>query len=241
MKTLAFGGASLVPLSGAFAGKGDGEMARVRMTRTTIKSPITESDADILRFLAAAEILETDFWQQYTEFASQDGPYTDALENIDDDMPTYVTQNTDDEFSHQSFLNAFLAKSNKKPVNLEAFRTLPGSPVAPLQTPRLTNLMHLNVDTSWYLRYRSSGNPDFGDTFGQAVNITNRPAIPVHAQASYTTTRFRPLQYGGFSFRHDRAGGASLYDALSLKCSSLLALRIVTSIEEAKCALRNLE
>jgi len=66
-----------------------------------------------------------------------DGPYTDALETIDDDMPPYIDQNTNDEFSHQDFLNAFLIKMNKQPVNLEAFRTLPSSPVAPVQTPRL--------------------------------------------------------------------------------------------------------
>src|SRR5262245_8988070 len=83
------------------------------------RAAITDSDADILRFLAAAEILETDFWQQYTEFANLDGPYREALEVIDDDMPTYVTQNTNDEFSHQNFLNAFLVKMHKQPVNLE--------------------------------------------------------------------------------------------------------------------------
>lgn len=92
---------------------------------------ITRSDAAILRFLAAAEILETDLWQQYTEFANADGPYADALEAIDDDMPTYVTQNTNDEFSHQDFLNAFLIKMRQQPVNLDRFRTLPGSPAAP--------------------------------------------------------------------------------------------------------------
>ena len=90
---------------------------------------LTDGDAAILRFLAALEILETDFWQQYTEFANLDGPYSDALEMIDEDMPSYVTQNTNDEFSHQDFLNAFLVKMRKRPVNLERFRTLPSSPV----------------------------------------------------------------------------------------------------------------
>jgi len=150
-----------------------------------------------------------------------DSPYTDALETIDDDMPPYIDQNTNDEFSHQDFLNAFLIKMNKQPVNLEAFRTLPSSPVAPVQTPRLTNLMHLTVDTSWFLRYRSSGNPDFGDTFGQAVNIVDRPSIPVKDQALYTSNQMQAI-----------ANTA----ALSLKCSSLLALRIVTSIEGSEVA-----
>ena len=146
-------------------------------------------------------------------------------------MPTYIDQNTADEFSHQSFLNAFLVKMHQQPVNLEPFRTLPSSPVAPVQTGRLTNLMHLNVDTSWYLRYRSSGNPDFGDVFGQAVNIVNRPAIPVQNQALYTPNQIQAIaNTAAFHFAMIEQGGSSLYDALSLGCSSLLALRIVTSI-----------
>src|SRR6185295_13367743 len=107
------------------------------------------------------------------------------------DMPTYIDQNTNDEFSHQNFLNAFLIKMHRAPVNLEAFRTLPSSPVAPVQSPRLTNLMHLNVDTSWYLRYRSEGNPDFGDTFGQVVTINDRPAVPVQDQGLYTANQMQ--------------------------------------------------
>ena len=229
MKSMAFGGAALLPVASAVADHDKKEHANGH--------GITDRDADILRFLAAAEILETDLWQQYTEFANQDGPYVEALETIDDDMPTYVTQNTNDEFSHQDFLNAFLVKSHKRPVNLELFHTLPSSPVAPLQTPRLTNLMHLNVDTSWYLRYRSSGNPDFGDTFEQVVNIVDRPTIPVQDQGLYTANQIQAIvNTAAFHFAMIEQGGASLYDALSLKCSSLLALRIVTSIEGSEVA-----
>jgi len=222
MKNLALGGVSLVPISAALADDGR-DQSRL--------GSITNSDAAILRFLAAAEILETDLWEQYSEFADVDSPYTDAIEAIDDDMPTYIDQNTNDEFSHQNFLNAFLVKMRRQPVNLEPFRTLPGSPVAPVQKPRLTNLMHLNVDTSWFLRYRSEGNPDFGDSFGQAVNIVNRPAIPVQNQALYTTNQMQAIaNTAAFHFAMIEQGGSSLYDALSLKCSSLLALRIVSSI-----------
>jgi len=225
MKGLTVAGAALLPASAAFADRNDEHKM------------ISDSDANILRFLAAAEILETDLWQQYTEFATQDGPYSDALETIDDDMPSYINQNTDDEFSHQDFLNAFLVKMHRKPADLEPFRTLPSSPVAPVQTRRLTNLMHLNVDTSWYLRYRSSGNPDFGDTFGQVVNIMDRPAIPVQNQALYTPNQMQGIaNTAAFHFAMIEQGGSSLYDALSLKCDSLLALRIVTSIEGSEVA-----
>jgi hypothetical protein len=122
VKGLALGGASLLSITTALA-----DPAR---NKTGLGS-IADSDAAILRFLAAAEILETDLWQQYTAFADLDSPYADALEAIDDDMPPYIEQNTADEFSHQNFLNAFLVKMHKQPVNLEPFRTLPSSPVAP--------------------------------------------------------------------------------------------------------------
>src|SRR5438552_4298500 len=228
MKILAVGGASLLPVDAVFADRGD---------NGNRLGTITDGDAAILRFLATAEILETDFWQQYTEFANLDGPYREALETIDEDMPTYVTQNTNDEFSHQDFLNAFLMKTHHRGVSLERFRTLPSSLVAPIQTPRLTNLMHLNVDTSWYLRYRSSGNPDFGDTFGQVVNIVDRPAIPVQDQSVYTANQMQAIaNTAAFHFAMIEQGGSSLYDAFSLKCTSLLALRIVTSIEGSEVA-----
>jgi hypothetical protein len=192
---------------------------------------ITKGDADILRFLAAAELIETDLWQQYEDFALADSPYTDALEVIDDDMPSYIAQNTNDEFSHENFLNAFLVKNHERPVDLERFRTLPGSPVAPTQIKRLTNLMHLNVDTSWYLRYRSAENPDFGATFPQVVSITNRPAIPVKDQSSYSADQIQAIaNTAAFHFAMIEQGGSSLYGALSLSCATALALRIVTSI-----------
>src|SRR5881397_1157203 len=126
---------------------------------------------------------------------------------------------------------------HQQPVDLERFRTLPGSSVAPAQTDRLTNLMHLNVDTSWYLRYRSSGNPDFGDSFGQVVNIVDRPGIPVKDQSLYTSNQMQAIaNTAAFHFAMIEQGGSSLYDALSLKCTSLLALRIVTSIEGSEVA-----
>ena len=222
IKGLALGGAALAPARALLADDGEDQQGA---------NFITDGDAAILRFLAAAEILETDLWQQYTEFADLGGPYTDALENIDGDMPPYIDQNTADEFSHQNFLNAFLMKMRRQPVNLERFRTLPSSPAAAAPTLWLTNLMHLNVDTSWYLRYRSSGNPDFGDTFGQAVNIIDRPAIPVKMQTLYTANQMQAIaNTAAFHFAMIEQGGSSLYDALSLKCSSLLALRIVTNI-----------
>jgi hypothetical protein len=147
---------------------------------------LTKGDAAILRFLAAAEILETDLWQQYNEVGgvgAVNGPsqlYITGLIQLDADMPQYIADNTDDELSHELFINAYLASKGADTVDLTHFANIAPSKVDGVpQNGRLTNLMHLNVDTSWWTRYRSSTkNPDFGDTFDQAVNITNRTAIP---------------------------------------------------------------
>jgi hypothetical protein len=194
------------------------------------KRGITDGDAAILRFLAAAETLETDAWQQYTELAFNNPAYTAALQVLDGDMPAYLEQQTADSASHAAFLNAFLASKNRDPINLDAFRTLPSSQATgAAQIGRLTNLMNLKVDTSWYLRYRSAGNPDFGDTFPQVVNIVNRPGIPLHD--GYTANQIQAIaNTGGFHFAMLEAGGSSLYDAMSGKASSLEVLRILTSI-----------
>jgi len=98
---------------------------------------ITRGDAAILRFLAAAEILETDLWQQYNELGgiqddevpggSGSAPYTAALKVLDADMDQYIHDNTEDELTHETFINAFLASKGADTVNLEAFRTLPSS------------------------------------------------------------------------------------------------------------------
>jgi hypothetical protein len=72
---------------------------------------LSRGDAAILRFLAAAEIIETDLWLQYqelggtqdTEFSSFVGGnpvYTKALQILDGDMDQYIHDNTDDEISH---------------------------------------------------------------------------------------------------------------------------------------------
>src|ERR1700722_19984155 len=141
----------------------------------------TQGDVDILRLLAAAEIIETDLWQQYNELGgiqdsevpggSGNPQYTKALQTLDDDMAQYIHDNTDDEISHFTFINAYLVSIGADPVNLDNFRTLPSSTATGAQQiKRLTNLMQLTVDTTWWTRYRSSRkNPDFGDTFAPAI------------------------------------------------------------------------
>ncbi len=126
---------------------------------------LTPGDAALLRFAAAAEILEADFWIQYNELGGVQDPevpggtgnpdYTDAIEVLDEDMPIYIHDNTDDEITHHTFLNAYLVSKGRAPVDLEPFRTLPGSTATGSSgILRLTNLTQLTVDTSWWTRYR---------------------------------------------------------------------------------------
>jgi len=201
------------------------------------KSPaITKGDIAILRFLAAAELLETDLWQQYAELGGvtpgRQNAYQKALQRLDGDGSQYITSNTLDELSHAEFLNAYLISKGAEPVDLDAFRTLPSSQASGAQqTGRLTNLTNLTVDTSWYTRYRSADNPDFGATFPQAIDLVNVTAIPRndddfaprdHVQAIANTAAFH--------FGMIEQGGSSLYSAMVQKATNLEVLRIVVSI-----------
>src|SRR5258707_14853262 len=191
---------------------------------------LTRGDADILRFLAAAELIEADLWQQYNELAGiQDSEvpggtgnpaYTNAVKVLDGDMDQYIHDNTDDEISHFTFLNAYLASKGADPVNLDQFRTLPSSQATGAQQiGRLTNLMQLTVNTSFWTRYRSdSQNPDFGDTLPQAIPglaAGQFPAIPRndgdlapadHLQAIANTA--------GFHFSMIEPSGTNPYSSL---------------------------
>ena len=206
---------------------------------------ITAGDIAILRWLAAAEIIETDLWQQYNELGgiqdsevpggSGNEAFTEALEAIDDEMPQYIHDNTDDEISHVAFLNAFLTSVGGQPVNFDAFRTLPSSQASGAQQiGRLTNLMRNNIDTSWYLRYRSTHNPDFNFTFPQFINISNRPAIPPTDLPSKSDEIQAIANTAAFHFAAIEQGGSSLYTALALRVTNATVLRIVISIGGAE-------
>jgi hypothetical protein len=202
----------------------------------TSGSTITEGDIAILQFLAAAEIIESDLWVQYAELggvtSGTQNPYQVALQNLDGDGSQYITSNTLDEISHAAFLNAYLKSKGATPVSLDKFRTLPSSQATGAKNMgRLTNLMNLTVDTSWYVRYRSKQNPDFGANFPQAVKITNKPAIPI------TNADFAPAAHiqaiadtAAFHFGTIEQGGSSLYSAMAQKASNVEVLRIIVSI-----------
>jgi hypothetical protein len=213
---------------------------------TENSSPLTTGDTAILRFLAAAELIETDLWQQYAELGGltpgqlpvETAPfkpmnsYQAAFMNLDPDGPQYISSNTNDELTHAEFLNAYLISKGAEPVDLDAFRTLPSSQAkGAQQIGRLTNLMNLTVDTSWFTRYRSPLNPDFGATFPQAINLVNVTAIP------QTNDDFAPKNHiqaianvAAFHFGTIEQGGSTLYSAMAQKASNLEVLQIVVSI-----------
>jgi hypothetical protein len=211
---------------------------------------LTKGDAALLRFAAAAEILETDFWVQYNELAGvQDNEfpggggggnpaYTAALTVLDSDMAQYVHDNTDDEFTHQNFLNAYLASKGASTVNLEQFRTLSGSTAAgSTGALRLTNLMQLTVDTSWWTRYRDSGhNPDLDPkfTFPQAVPTLftgQHTAIPRTDDDTKDANFLQAIaNTAGFHFPTIEQGGTTLYPAMAQRATSVEVLRILISI-----------
>ncbi len=208
---------------------------------------LTKGDVAILQFLAAAEIIETDLWQQYTELGGVDAPlssYVTALEILDGDQPQYISDNTDDEQSHVDFLNAYLHSKGKKGVNLDAFRTLPSSKATGArQIGRLTNLTQLTVDTSWWTRYRSTSNPDLGATFPNAVPSLAtglHTAIPrnnaeLGSDPNNPSDHVKAIAFtAGFHFAFIEQGGTSLYAAMAQKASSAEALQIILSIGGAE-------
>src|SRR5947199_4790117 len=225
---------------------GAGILASTRTAKAS--GDITEGDAAMLRFAAAAEILETDFWVQYNELGGvQDGEvpggsgnpdYTEALEVLDEDMAIYIHDNTDDEFTHQNFLNAYLASKGAATVNLEPFRTLPGSSATGSSGKlRLTNLTKLTLDTSWWTRYRDdSHNPDLDPNFvfPQAVptlHVGQHTAIPrTDADTSDPNFLHAIANTAAFHFPTIEQGGNSLYPSMAQRATSVEVLRILISI-----------
>ena len=210
---------------------------------------LTPGDAALLRFAAAAEILETDFWVQYNELGgvpntsevpggSGNAAYTAALAVLDADMAQYIHDNTDDEFTHQNFLNAYLESKGADPVNLEPFRTLSGSTATGSSGKlRLTNLMQLTLDTSWWTRYRSSThNPDLDPTFAfpQAIPTLNKGQHTAIPRTDADTSDAKFLQAiantAAFHFPTIEQGGNSLYPSMAQRATHREVLRILISI-----------
>jgi hypothetical protein len=242
-------------VAGATATVGAGIIGSAASAFGQTKGPaITKGDIAILRFLAAAELLETDLWLQYTELGgTQDGEeqgvnggspqYAAALQILDGDMPIYIHDNTDDEVSHHQFINAYLVSKGADPVDLDSFRNLPSSKATGAKDMgRLTNLTQLTVDTSFWTRYRSSTqNPDLDKVvFPQAVTIVNRTAIPRTDDDLLGPATVAPFEISdhlkaiaftaGFHFCAIEQGGTSLYPSLAQRVTNVEVLQILLGI-----------
>ncbi|MEA3006845.1 MAG: hypothetical protein QOI94_2114 [Acidobacteriaceae bacterium] len=99
--------------------------------------------------------------------------------------------------------------------------------------------MHLNVDTSWFVRYRNTTNPDLGATLPQAVTLNGVTAIPrTNADFNGTTNGNFPgndhiqaiANVAAFHFGMIEQGGTSLYAAMSQKVSDPEVLQITLGI-----------
>src|SRR5436309_10275563 len=103
---------------------GAGLLGSIRTAKAS--GGLSEGDAALLRFPAAVELLEADFWIQYNELGGiQDSEvpggtgnpaYTEALAVLDEDMDQYIHDNTDDEITHHQFLNAYLVSKGAAPA-----------------------------------------------------------------------------------------------------------------------------
>ena len=279
LKGLGATGALLVPASALLINQAKAQEDKDKNDDNGGK--LSKGDASILRFLCAAEILESDLWEQYWElggdqtadFASPNPAtgtfptptggnplYTSALTILDGDMPTYILDNTDDEFSHANFLLAYLKSKGANTEDLDRlvgkqFRTLPGSTATgSTKKGRLTNLTQLSVDTSFWTRYRSDAhNPDLPDGFMfpqavQGLNSGQHPAIPRTDADTAGSTITTPPQTGikpnlqviaftaGFHFAFIEIGGTSLYPESAQRVNDPEVLRIVLSIGPTETA-----
>jgi len=239
-KTIALG-AGTMGGTGLLAGLGAAEAS----------GSLKPGDAALLRFTAALELIEADFWIQYNELGgiqdnevrggSGNPDYAEALEIIEDEMGDYIHDNTDDEITHHQFLNAYLVSKGAEPANLAAFRTLMGSTATGVDPnrigKRLTNLTQLTVDTSWWTRYRDDKhNPDLDPNFvfKQAVptlGVNQHTAIPrTDADTSDPNFLQAIANTAAFHFPTIEQGGNSLYPSLAQRATNVEVLRILMSI-----------
>src|SRR5438445_4697442 len=151
-------------------------------------------------------------------------------------MPQYIHDNTEDEFTHFTFLNAYLESRGAEAVDLKQFAELPSSKATGAQQlGRLTNLMELTTDTSWWTRYRSSTkNPDLGDTFAPAVPGLLKgkfTAIPRNEADEEPGNHLQAIaNTAGFHFCTIEQGGATLYPGLAQRVRDPEVLRVLLSI-----------
>lgn len=232
----------------AAAGATVGASLLLRGTTALAQGPgLSAGDIAMLQFLAAGEALEADFYDQYNELGGiqdsevpgrgDDRIYARRLRKIDPNFSQYIHDIADDEMSHQNFLNAYLVANGAEAVDLEPFRTLQGSTAQGSSgKSRLTNLMQLTLDTSWWTRYRSStNNPDVNPTtFEQAVPDLHSgqfTAIPRTDADLFPDEHIQAIaNTAAFHIPTVEQGGGSLRLAMAQRATSVEVLRLLISM-----------
>jgi len=235
-------------LTAAGATVGAGLLAHgTKALAQSTSSSINAGDIAMLQFLAAGEAIEADFYDQYNELGgiqdsevsggSGNAVYTERLRKIDKNLPQYIHDIADDEQSHRDFLNAYLVANGAPAVDLEPFRTLPGSTATGSSGKlRITNLMQLTLDTSWWTRYRSStNNPDVNPTtFEQAVPGLHNgqfTAIPRSDADLHPAEHIQAIaNTAAFHIPTVEQGGGSLRLAMAQRATSVEVLRLLISM-----------
>ena len=235
-------------LTAAGATVGAGLLAHgTKALAQSTSSSINAGDIAMLQFLAAGEAIEADFYDQYNELGgiqdsevsggSGNAVYTERLRKIDKNLPQYIHDIADDEQSHRDFLNAYLVANGATAVDLEPFRTLPGSTATGSSGKlRITNLMQLTLDTSWWTRYRSStNNPDVNPTtFEQAVPGLHNgqfTAIPRSDADLHPAEHIQAIaNTAAFHIPTVEQGGGSLRLAMAQRATSVEVLRLLISM-----------
>jgi hypothetical protein len=197
---------------------------------------LSKRDLAILRFLTVVEQIERDIWQQYSELGGatdrmQNG-YQLALQVLDLNTSRQISNDYIDELSHARFLNEVLKSEGAEPVDLERFRTLRGS-AAPgaLNIGRLTNLMHLKVDTSWLARYRRAHDSESGLPESQTMPVLSSQSIP-RSEADFCEPEHaqKIANVAVFHFGHLTCRVLSLYANLCKMERRAKVLRILLGI-----------
>lgn len=237
----------LTGLTAAGATVGTGLLVHGTKAFAQSSSSLTSGDVAMLQFLAAGEAIEADFYEQYNELGGiQDSEvsggsgnpiYRERLRRIDRNFPQYIHDIADDEMSHQNFLNAYLVANGAAAVDMEPFRTLPGSTATGSSGKlRLTNLMQLTLDTSWWTRYRSStNNPDVNPTtFEQAVPDLHNGEFTAIPRSDADLSPHEHIQAiantAAFHIPTVEQGGGSLRLAMAQRATSVEVLRLLISM-----------
>jgi len=207
---------------------------------------ITKGDVAILRLLAAIEIIESDLWQQYNELGGiQDSEVPGGSGSAATSLPFKYWMGTCPSISTiilrmssatwPSSTRSWLQWAPNQSIWISFARCPAAKPPVPSKLDGSPTSCSSRWTPSWWARYRSrTQNPDFGNTFPQAIPGLSKgkfPAIPRN-DGDLAPNNHHPghCHTAGFHFGFIEVGGSSLYPTLAQGVTNLEVLRILLSI-----------